>query len=533
MSKKQRFLYAISSGLLLSLPWYQSFSGIFLWVAFLPLLFIEEYYATTFKNSKKEVFLYASLTFIIWNVTTTWWIVNATLVGFCAAVLVNTFLFSLVFWFYHITRKVAGNFIGRLSFIAYWTAFEYFYLNAEISWPWLNLGNGFANDIKLIQWYECTGALGGTVWVLLINLILFECLRNYLINKNIRNAKNDIALAIVLILLPITISLIRFYTYQEPHDIHNIVIIQPNMDPYNVNISARDQCANLLHLADSSGTSSTGYFLAPETSIEDAIWENSLKHNSSLSSIKKFMNKFPKAEFVFGASTYKNYPVNAPRTATARFNKYSNGWYDSFNTGMQVDTAEKIAIYHKSKLVVGVEKMPYPKALKFLEKIMIKMGGSFASHGTQNSRDVFESANHKVRIAPVICYESVYGEYVTDYIKNGANFIFILTNDGWWGNSPGHRQHLSYARLRAIETRRSIARSANTGISAAINQRGEIITSMEWGRRGTLLARLNTNSYQTFYVRYGDFLGKLAYLVSGCIILIMLWVSIKRKFFCP
>jgi len=531
MSKKHRILYAILSGLLLSLPWFESFSGIFLWIAFIPLLFIEDYYASAFKKPKKEVFLYASLTFITWNIATTWWIVNATMAGFLAAVLVNTFLFSLVFWCYHITRKVAGNAIGRISFVAYWTAFEYFYLNAEIYWPWLNLGNGFANDVRLIQWYEYTGALGGTVWALLINVALFEILNKYLIYNNIHKTKIYIALATILIFLPVTISLFRFYSYHEKQDPHSIVIIQPNMDSYNDKITAQEQCFTLMHLADSLGDASTGYFLAPEAAIDDAIWENTLNNNFSMPAMQHFMGKFPKANFVFGALTYKEYPAGKPKTATARIHKFTNGYYDSFNTAVQLDSAGHISLYHKSKLVVGVEKMPYPKALKFLDKIVIKLGGSFSSHGTQNSRDVFVSIDRKVLIAPVICYESVYGEYVTDYIKHGANFIFILTNDGWWGNTPGHRQHLSYARLRAIETRRSIARSANTGVSAAINQRGEIIASLGWGKSGALKTALNANNSATFYVRCGDYLGKLAYLFTGCIMLIMTWIRIKRKFF--
>ena len=78
-------------------------------------------------------------------------------------------------------------------------------------------------------------------------------------------------------------------------------------------------------------------------------------------------------------------------------------------------------------------------------------------------------------MAPVICYESVYGEYSTGYIKKGAQAIFIMTNDGWWDNTAGHRQHLYFASLRAIEARRAIARSANTGISAFVNQRGDIL----------------------------------------------------------
>src|SRR5574343_444659 len=73
-----------------------------------------------------------------------------------------------------------------------------------------------------------------------------------------------------------------------------------------------------------------------------------------------------------------------------------------------------------------------------------------------------------LKLAPAVCYESVYGDFMAKYIRSGAEVICIITNDGWWGNTPGHRQHLAYAKLRAIETRKQIIRSANTGISCFV-----------------------------------------------------------------
>ncbi len=110
-------------------------------------------------------------------------------------------------------------------------------------------------------------------------------------------------------------------------------------------------------------------------------------------------------------------------------------------------------------------------------------------------------------MAPVICYESVYGDFVGEYVKNGASLIGIITNDGWWSDSPGHNQHLQYATLRAIETRRDIARSANTGISAFINQKGEITQQTAWWVPATSRATVHLNTEQTFYVRYGELIG--------------------------
>jgi len=173
--------------------------------------------------------------------------------------------------------------------------------------------------------------------------------------------------------------------------------------------------------------------------------------------------------------------------------------------------------------------MPYPKLFKLLESVILDLGGTTGSRGSQEYRGTFKHTIDETRVAPVICYESIYGEYVTDYIKNGANFIFVITNDGWWGDTPGHKQHLNYSQLRAIETRRSVARSANTGISAFINQKGEILNKTEWWVRDAIKNNIKANTEITFYVRNGDFIGRIAAFFSILAILYSLVQAILAK----
>jgi apolipoprotein N-acyltransferase len=419
--------------------------------------------------------------------------------------------------------------MGKIAFVCYWTAFEYFYLNAEISWPWLNLGNGLAFNSHFVQWYEYTGALGGTAWVLAINLLFFEILKKILFGNNRKEIYPALIAWFILLLAPILLSLSIYYRYQEKCRPVDIVVIQPNVDPYSTYIPPAVQCSNITNLIGSTGTDKADYFVAPETAIEDDVWENSIENNYSVSTLKKFMKKFPSAGFVYGSYTYKRYEADDTKTATAQWMKTPGFYFDSYNTALQIDTGKTIQKYHKSKLVVGIEKMPYSNTLKFLRKIVESFGGSFSSHGTQDFRSVFTSPGKETRIAPVICYESVYGEFVTGHINNGANLMFIITNDGWWGNTPGHRQHLAYASLRAIETRRSIARAANTGISAFINQRGDVVKTLEYGKKGTLECSLNANDEKTFYVKHGDYVGWIAVIISGCIALFTIITTVLKR----
>ncbi len=115
-----------------------------------------------------------------------------------------------------------------------------------------------------------------------------------------------------------------------------------------------------------------------------------------------------------------------------------------------------------------------------------------------------------VPVGTAVCYESVYGEFCTGYVRKGAQLLAVITNDAWWGNTPGYKQHLSYSRLRAIETRRWVARCGNTGVSAFIDPTGKIVDRTPWWEPALLEGEVQLLQGQTFFVRYGDMVGRVA-----------------------
>lgn len=228
-----------------------------------------------------------------------------------------------------------------------------------------------------------------------------------------------------------------------------------------------------------------------------------------------------------GVSTYKIFnELEKPKTATF-YPKYGV-WLDSYNSAMQIIPNQEPKIYHKGKLVPGVEIFPYMSLLKpLLGNAMLNFGGTVASLGIDEERKVFHNQYNKGKIAPIICYESIYGEYVTDYIQKEANFLGIVTNDSWWGVTEGHRQLLSYARLRAIETRREIARAANSGISAHINAKGDILSHTKYGEKTVLIADIQLYDEKTIYTKIGDIFSKIS--VFGVIVLMLMIFFRKNK----
>jgi len=183
--------------------------------------------------------------------------------------------------------------------------------------------------------------------------------------------------------------------------------------------------------------------------------------------------------------------------------------------------------YHKSKLVVGVENLPYKTILEpILGNLLLDFGGTVMTRGIQQNRESFYTDKDSY-ISPIICYESVYGEYVTKYFNKGYGILAIITNDAWWGNSQGHKQHMSYARLRAIENRKNIVRSANTGISGLINSRGDIEIKSNYDEEIVLNYQAYENDKVTFYIMYGDYIFRISLMLS--LIIFSYFISSKIR----
>lgn len=529
MTFLKRISLVLTSALLLWAAWPAGGFAPLLFIALVPLLVVEAQIAADPAKPKFAFFFYSWFGLLIFNLLTTWWIWYASAGGMILAVIFNALFMSMALHFFHLTKKKLGTFAGYLSLLFYWTAYEFLHHRWDLSWTWLSFGNGFASWSNMVQWYEFTGILGGTIWILLTNIIV-----SYFVNKTIfMQRRVYIKIAVIylfpLILIPSIISGIIKGLRQEKKNPIVVTVIQPNIDPYNEKfggMSGRDQLAKMLSLAEEKTDENTDYLIFPETAIAEGIWEHDLQDHRFIKMIRDFKLKYPNLKIVMGISSDQLYLTANPPTKTARAFSDGGGYYDSYNTAIQLQQDTTIQIHHKSKLVVGVEQVPFQGMFGFLEKFAINLGGSSGSLGTQKTPSVFTS--DKAKVAPVICYESVYGEYLTEYIKQGAQAIFIMTNDGWWRDTPGYKQHCQYARLRAIETRRAVARSANTGISCFIDQQGNIMQPTQWWVPAAIKQTIQLNDELTFYVRHGDYLGRIACGLSVIIAGIALFRKNKK-----
>ncbi len=522
----KNILFALLSGILLGISWPTYGFPLFLFFGFVPLL-LAEYHIRNKKNSALRALGLAYVSFFTWNIITTWWIYNSTALGMCVAVLVNSLLMAIVFWVYHIVAKRTSSTISTLFLACLWMGFEYFHLQWQVSWPWLNLGNGFASFTSWVQWYEYTGTFGGTLWVWIVNIQVY---RSILLFKESQEKKGLYRSAITsgaIILVPILISIIILNTYKENGKEIEVVILQPNINPYTEKYNTTDErIATLLtNLTNEVITQNTDFIIAPETVFADNTRLKGFRRSIAKKETLKILQQYPNASFLGGISLYDRF--RDPSKVHEQTNVIrENDFYDDYNSAFLVRPDSSTELYHKSKLVVGIENFPYQSVLKpILGDAMIDLGGTVAKKTTQEDREVFFNKD-SIGVGPLICYESVYGEFATGYIRNNADFLAIITNDAWWGNTQGHKQHLSYAKLRAIETRRSIARSANTGISAIINQTGNITQELGYEKKGALIGTLTTNDKVTFYVKAGNYIARISIFLS---IFILLFAVTRRR----
>lgn len=541
--KNQNILFGILVLLfvtLMSVPYLVPHTGFLALIGFVPLLCLERIATLT---GAKRVWLWHYSAFLLWNAVTTFWVCNATVGGGIFACVANAFQMSLVFGLFRWSRKYLRGSLPYIFLAALWIAWEKYYLDvAQISWPWLLLGNAFARTVSLVQWYEWLGTLGGSLWVWASNLSVFSLMVFLSDGSWLRfNAKARFASAAAAVLIffaPAILSMSMYYSHaQQKGDTLKVVALQPNIAPYHKfqALSQSQQNVILLEQLKSAlaGRTDTSALLAvaPETFTNDIVtgdYERSMTYRR----FREFLKQYHNVNLLFGASSYSYIESAGAPSYTAR--KVSDGlWVESHNSALMVDGTDEAQIYHKSKLVVAVEMTPYPA---FFGKIDDLLGGVMGRCIGQKdvsllscrTRDAEGKVVEDVPLGCAVCYESVYPEHCAEYVRKGAKALAIITNDAWWGNTPGYRQHLSYASLRAIETRRDIVRSANTGISAIIDSLGDIVSKTAWWEPAVLEGEIHLSEKQTFFVAQGDIVGRLCVFMA---VMLLLFCIVRKLSF--
>ena len=517
MKKSHKILSALLSGLLLSAAWPTWGIAPIAFIGFVPLLLLEDRFAN---GEKGKLFWLSFLAFLVWNVVTTWWIWNATPAATAAWVL-NSLFMAIVFNVFHLTKKKGcNNPWGNFFLIPYWMAFEQLTYLWAIKWPWLNLGNAFSSRIEWIQWYEYTGVAGGTLWILAVNILITNIIL-FFKSKETKKLFACIGIEAIILLLPIIISTRMYNHYDEQGTDTEVIVVQQNCDPWNEQFDSQfyDQVIqNNINLSLPLITPKTKFVVSSESAIQEGIWLHEIDNAKALHTLHDYIKRFPQMAFVIGGTTYEFVPRGMESDFPARDIGDGEHFYYCHNSALLIDTIN-LQYRNKSQLTPGVEAIP--EWMGFLKNYSITMGIARGTLKTDPEAKVLTFGNHKVGVP--ICYESAFGEYVSNFCKKGADLLFVITNDGWWGDTPGYKQHFEFSKLRAIENRRCIARSANTGRSGFFNQRGDVLQQTQYWVPDAIRATLKANTKVTFYAQHGDYLSRIAVYLT--FVLLIYWIA--------
>ncbi|MCS7075524.1 MAG: apolipoprotein N-acyltransferase [Bacteroidia bacterium] len=483
-------------------------------VGVLPAIILTSYTAQYHRFSA----IYLAL--LLWNTGTCYWLCYASVAGGLGAILVNPLLQSLpILLFLRIYSKTTNR-IAYAVLIAAWISFEYLHFRWDLSWSWITLGHTLSTFTFGMQFYEWTGALGGSLWIWIVNILILSIFLHH--NNRLRKFLS------VAIALPLLADFIFWFHVPQPTQNLTVSIVQPNIDPYHKfdENTVQKQLQTFISLIRQAQKDKPDWIILPETAIPYSIWEERLYQDTFIKMLQAELIH-EKQAILLGITSVRRYINGQNKTVSAARLEGTSDWYDMYNAATIITKNGEVQFHRKSKLVPLVERMPFLSVLGFLEKYtMIHLGGGSNSLG---KADKVQTLHHqKMRVAPIVCYESVYGNYVADFSKQGADFFAIITNDGWWRNTSGYIQHAYYAKMRAIENRKYIARCANTGRSMFIDARGGVHQPTQWWKEAVITQTIGIMNYTTLYTRIGDVLGWIG-LLGLTFLMLKIRVRVKRN----
>ncbi|MFH2037760.1 MAG: apolipoprotein N-acyltransferase [Candidatus Zixiibacteriota bacterium] len=447
------------------------------------------------------------------NLFQLYWIGYVTPPGMVAAIFLLSLYPATVLWMFNKIFKWKSV-LGIIALPILWVGMEYFRSLTELSFPWTDLSYSQAYYLSMIQIVSVIGAYGLSLLVMALNIFIWKIFSK----SSVLETRMSLILAFIGV-----IGVLYLYGWvvlpKFPEDGNiRISLLQGDVD-LSTKWQSETRTRNFT-LYDS---------LAVEASKEDPgliIWPET------------------------AAPAYPNYELGYLRMLqqTARRSGASNifgaldqeqndGKRKSYNSAFQIsELGEKNGVYHKIKLVPFSERSPYQEEIPFLTRDFLqKYITAIETHDVQwwsnfysgDSIVLFEFDS--IQYVPLICYECAFPEFVRESILKGASFLVNITNDTWFGYTPGPFQHLRIALMRAVENRIWLARCANTGISAVVDPYGRIRTRGELYERKVLTYNIQPLEEYSVFTKIGPVVGRYSWYITFLLFICF----IILKFVCP
>jgi apolipoprotein N-acyltransferase len=501
---ENKWVISISAGVLLGL----SFSPVDLSFLSIPA-FILLFHLSRKCDSYKQLAYYSYAGFVAWNLLATYWLMMASLAAGIAAILANSVLMTIPLCLgKYFSDKSRSPILIALLQASAWVGYEFLHHHWDLSWTWLAIGNAWANWVGIIQYISVTGFLGISFWVILSAALTYQFI--------LHSKKQVMYAAIGVFIFFPAWSFILYSSGEinsESQEAVEVAIIQPNHDSYQDygGMSGLSEVVDsLFSLTSRTITENTNLIVWPENAVDGAMFSSSATAQRIADSAKVW-----DTNFIFGTGLYKTYDkdTNILYRGIYPYRPYEGLPYNYFNAALFIDAEGEISDYEKANLVPIVERLPFVEFFNVIDVFGWVDWGSIQQFGKGKTPDMISTSTFTT--PGLICYDSVYPTWIRKFVQQDASFLTIITNDGWWGDTSGHHQHFAYARLRAIEFDRWIARSANNGISGIISPDGKIVQKTDYWVRTGFTGQVYNRNTQTLYTRFGNWLPAFCLIISG------------------
>ncbi|MFZ4620108.1 MAG: apolipoprotein N-acyltransferase [Bacteroidota bacterium] len=534
ISSETRFLLilSISTAALLSLSFPPFPLGVLACVGFVPFLILSDSI-----ERFGRYFRYSYLTFFLFSIFALYWVGGFThgkdpylMIAGAALFLWEPLVLSIPALVYFFVKKSLRSRYAVLTFPFIWITMEWLYALGELAFPWLTLGNTQTYQLEKIQFADITGVYGLSFWLLCINILVYFLVR--VVQSGVKDKKRYyLAAAIVVLYLLPDLYRPSENNFHHPENKQVTVgIVQPNIDPWskwegaNSFLSRWAQSQHYLEVIGSHVNKNTDIVVLPES----AILLNLPAYNEQMSEFKKMVDSLNVA-VVSGYVRIQYYePENAPPTSSAI--RGTSIRYDSFNSIMYVEPKNNVVqTYSKMRLVPFAERIPYADKVSFLIE-PLRWGVGISNWGLAKDSTVFVSKSNGTKFLAMVCYESIFPEFVSQFVGKGAEFLIFTTNDSWWGNTSGARQHNQYSILRAVENRRWVVRCANGGISSFVDPMGRMFDQTSMYTEAYIQRSIEPLQQKTFYSQHGDWLARICASITALILLFSISYRLYRKY---
>ncbi len=524
-----KITFGVLSGILLAASWPPSSLFFLSFFGLIPLLVLRD----SIGSSQRSLVIYTSsvvVALFIWNAYTTQWIYKTFFTSGIVINCINITLFTIPWLLYFLSRKHLVRYQQYALLVGSWISLELMHYYWGLAFPYLNLGNVLAPLPALAQWYEYTGVFGGSLWVWGANILLFELIRELspAVVRRVRRIRL-ITLLAGWILVPVALSAFIYSTYEEPGNTVNVVAVHPNMNCHKERQLYTAEQTTKVHwdLTKPLLNSDTDYILWPENAI-NLGWLNELPLHPQIQMLRDSLSPYPNSRLVMGAILYEQYqptgnseiPVNARSMDVGG----QQVWYNTYNSALQLGGKTDIQLRTKIHLAPLEETTVYPIVVNFFRKFIPSLGKRSFSTRTSN-QDVFKS---QTSFTPLICYESLFGHTTRRVVREGADLLFVILNEGWMDDDQQAAQFMQYASLRAIENRRSIVRSSNKGFTCFIDQRGVVQQSVTSNSATAISGEVQTNRAKTFYTLAGDYVAWGALIIAVFLATLLLFRAVTQ-----